>query len=261
MRKMKFNTIAELDDHLYDFKILFSYHSGKIENDKIKYHDTRDVFESGTVQGYTGDLKTLMEIQNQKICFEYLKSNIVEKKSMDLEFVKKVHYLLTRGTYDEYRYKVRQERPGEFKKHDYVTGVNEVGSPPEIVEDELKDLLSEIQNISDEQALVAGAYFHARFEHIHPFADGNGRVGRTLMNYYFMIHGIAPVIIHNEYKNLYYEVLEKYDLDEDLEPLKKFIEFEQENTWAKAKSQKLKGLSNFIEENEEQQEENDEMEM
>lgn len=250
MKKIPFITETELDHQLYDFKIIFAYHSGKIENDKITFHDTRDIFENGSVKGYTGDLKTLMEIQNQKICYEYIKPYIVKRKPIDLEFVKKVHYLLTRGTYDEFRYKVRQERPGEFKKHDYVTGVNEVGCPPEMVEDELKDLLLEIQNVSDEQALVAGAYFHARFENIHPFADGNGRVGRTLMNYYFMIHGIAPIVIHNEYKRLYYDVLEKYDVEEELEPLIKFIEFESEKTWTKCNDEKKKALSNFLEDNE-----------
>lgn len=136
------------------------------------------------MKGYSGDLKTLMEIQNQKICFDVLKSYILKKEPISIELLKRVHYLLTRGTYDEFRYTIRKERPGEFKKNDYVTGVNEVGSDPEEVASDVLSLLSEIKDISDENAFIAGVYFHARFENIHPFADGNGRVGRTLMNYY-----------------------------------------------------------------------------
>lgn len=259
MKNIHIKTIKDLDDLLYDFKILFSYHSGKIENERITYHDTRDIFENGTVKGYTGDLKTLMEIQNQKVCFDYLKPYIIEKKEIDIDLVKKVHYLLTKGTYDDFRYNVRHERPGDFKKHDYITGVNEVGSYPEDVEHDLEELLEEIRTTSEDQAFVAGIYFHARFENIHPFADGNGRVGRTLMNYYFMIHDISPVVIHNEFRQLYYEALEKYDLEEDLKPLKEFIEFEQEKTWNKKQVNLKKDLSQF--ENMDEETEQTELEM
>ena len=80
-------------------------------------------------------------------------------------------------------------------------------------------------------------------------------MGRTLMNYYFMIHGIAPIIIHNEYKRLYYDALEKYDVKEELEPLIKFIEFESDTTWTKCNDEKKKSLSNFLEENEKEERE------
>lgn len=53
MKKIPFTTEAELEHQLYDFKIIFAYHSGKIENDKITFHDTRDIFENGSVKGYS----------------------------------------------------------------------------------------------------------------------------------------------------------------------------------------------------------------
>lgn len=241
------NSIEDLEKSLYDFKILFAFHSNKIENNKIDFLDTRDIFEKGSVTGYTGDLRTLKTIENQVHCYNYLKAFIVDKKSLDIEFIKKIHYKLTRGTYDEVRYNVKEEKPGEFKKHDYITGVNEVGSSPENVEQDLMELLEEVNGYQGNDYFTVGVYLHAMFENIHPFADGNGRVGRTLMNYYFMIHNIAPVVIYNEDKKLYYEALEKFDSeDSDLEPLKKFIEYEQEKTWNKAKDSKKGGLSNFL---------------
>lgn len=126
---------------------------------------------------------------------------------MDLEFIKKVHYKLTRGTYDEYRYNVNKERAGEFKKHGYVTGINEVWSYPHEVESDLNDLLEEINSYKGNDYFTVEVYFHAMYENIHPFADGNGRVGRTLMNYYFMIHDIAPVVIYNDDRKEYYHAL------------------------------------------------------
>jgi len=81
--------------------------------------------------------------------------------------------------------------------------------------------------------LKAAAYFHARFEHIHPFADGNGLVGRTLMNYYLMTHNHPPLIVYNEDKRMYYECLQKYDETENLNPLYEFLKYETEKTWEK----------------------------
>ena len=80
---------------------------------------------------------------------------------------------------------------------------------------------------------MVAAYFHARFENIHPFADGNGRVGRTLLNYLNMINNIPPVIIYDEDKKYYYECLEKYDTDDDISSLEEFFEYEMERTWQK----------------------------
>lgn len=247
MRKIKIQSMDDFEKEFYDFKILFAYHSGKIENEKITYHNTRDIFDSGRVVSYTGDLKTLYEIENQKQCYEFLKPYILEKKAMDLDFIKKIHYKLTKGTYDEYRYHVNQERPGEFKKHDYVTGKNEVGSYPEDVEQDLIDLLEEINDEKFKNYFLGGIYFHAVFENIHPFADGNGRVGRTLMNYYFMIHDIAPVIIYNENKEAYYSALEKYDTQEEIKPLYNFITMQQEKTWERTVTEKNKSLTSFQE--------------
>ena len=63
--------------------------------------------------------------------------------------------------------------------------------------------------------------------------NGNGRVGRTLMNYYLMTHGHPPLIIFDDDKKLYFECLQKYDESEILEPLHGFLEYETEKTWEK----------------------------
>lgn len=247
VKHMSFCSLEEIDTRLYDFKILFAYHSNKIENERIDFHDTRDIFEKGSVTGYTGDLRTLFEIENQVHCYNYIKPLIVEKKDLNMECIKKIHYKLMKGTYDDIRYHERQERPGEFKKHDYVTGKHEVGSYPHEVTSDVQELLKEIKAYQGTDYFTVGVYLHAMFEHIHPFADNNGRAGRTLMNYYFMIHDIAPVIIYNEDKPAYYQALEAFDQeDSSLAPLKSFVEAEQAKTWSKKKSGGKKQLENFL---------------
>lgn len=242
----------DLDNYLQSFRILFAFHSGKIENEEVTYHDTREIFENGKVVNYTGSLRALIEQQNQKLCFEFLKEKIVSKESLSVELVKDIHQILTSGTYDERRFLVNKERPGEFKKHDYVTGVHEVGSAVEDVEQDMIDLISEVNEYRGEEILKVATYLHASFEYIHPFADGNGRVGRVLLNYYLMINNHPPLIVYEEDKRLYYECLQKYDENEDLEPLLEFLKYETEKTWENTLSltngdkQDRKGLSGYI---------------
>ncbi len=225
---------ADIDIYLDNFRILFAYNSGKIENTSVTYNDTKEIFENGRIIGYTGDVKALFEQTNQKLCYEALKKKIISKDPVSLPLIREIHMILTAGTYDERRFIVNEERPGEFKRHDYAVGVNDVGAAPEDVENELSELIEMINENSRKDPLRLGAYFHARFEYIHPFADGNGRTGRTLLNYLLMINGHPPMIIYDEDKRLYYEALAKYDTDEELSPLYEFLKYETEKTWKNA---------------------------
>jgi Fic family protein len=233
-RNWRVETEADIDRRLENFRVLFAYNSGKIENEAVTYNDTREIFENGRVLGYTGDTRTLFELSNQRVCYEFLKPKIAAKEPLTIALIKEIHGALTGGTYDERRYVERGERPGEFKKHDYVTGLAEVGSLPEDVESDLSELLDELAEYEEKDTLKVAAYFHARFEYIHPFADGNGRAGRTLLNYYLMIHGHPPVIIYDEDKHAYYDALARYDEAEDLEPMAAFLKQQTARTWEKS---------------------------
>jgi len=244
-------TALDLDKYLHSFRILFAYHSGKIENEDITWHDTREIFENGRVTGFSGNPRALFEQQNQKLCYEYLKEKFAAKAPMDLCLVREVHRMLTAGTYDERRYIEKGERPGEFKRHDYVAGIHEVGAAPEDAEREVAELLAEVNAYEGPEVLKAAAYFHAKFEHIHPFADGNGRVGRTLLNYYLMTRKHPPLIVDEEDRRQYFAALQKYDEDEDLEPLCQFLKAAVGKTWARTaaaadgEKQERKALKDF----------------
>ena len=233
-RNWRVNTEAEIDRYLENFRILFAYNSAKIENIAITYNDTREIFENGRVLNYSGEPRTLFELSNQKNCYNFLKPKLAVKEPITIALVRETHAVLTGGTYDQRRYIEQGERPGEFKKHDYVTGLKEVGSLPEDVESDLTELLSELDGFESKDILKAAAYFHARFEYIHPFADGNGRVGRTLLNYFLMIHNHPPLIIHDEEKTDYYNALAAYDNSEDIEPMTNYLKQQAERTWEKA---------------------------
>lgn len=232
MEKTEYKNANELASVLSSYSINFSYNSGKIENDEITYHDTREVFDKDGVTSYTGSTKTLFEIQNSKAAYERMLSAFDDKQIVDEEFLKEIQMILTNGTYDERRYQIG-ERPGEHKHHDYVTGKNKVGASVEDVQEEVCELLDELIDIDDKNALVVAAYFHAKFENIHPFSDGNGRVGRLLMNYILLIHNYPPITIYEEDRKEYYDALEKFDEELELNSLIDFLKLQLVKTWEK----------------------------
>ena len=230
-------TEADIDRCLENFRILFAYNSCKIENDAISYKDMREIFENGRVLNYSGIPRTLFELSNQKTCYDFLKPKLAGREPISVALIKETHGVLTSGTYDERRFIEQGERPGEFKKYDYVTGLAEVGSFPEDVESDLAELLSELNEYEGKDILKAAAYFHARFEYIHPFADGNGRIGRAMLNYFLMINNHPPLIIHDEDKSAYYDALAAYDNSENVEPMTVFLKQQAERTWEKTLEQ------------------------
>lgn len=225
-------TDAELSEALNGHSISFAYHSGKIENDNITYHDTREIFDHDGVTSYTGDLRTLFEIRNSRDAYEFFLTAFNEKHALNEVFIKELQRLLTQNTYDMRRWQLG-ERPGEYKHHDFVTGKEEIGAAPEDVQEEIAELLLELEDISDRNALTAAAYFHAKFENIHPFADGNGRTGRLAMNYFLVNHNHPPITIHEEDRESYYAALEAWDSEQNLNPLRDFLRSQTEKTWEK----------------------------
>lgn len=227
------SSVNDLQKYLDNFRILFAYNSGRIENDEINYHDTREIFENGKVLNYTGNTRTLFEQQNQKTCYDFLIHKVVKKEPLSIELIQEIHRILTCGTYHEQRFIMNNERPGEFKKHDYITGVYVVGSSCEHVLEDMTNLINEVNSYMGKDILKAATYLHAKFEYIHPFADGNGRIGRTILNYYLMINNHPPLIVYDEDKYEYYNSLQEYDKTESLTSLFNFFKKETIKTWKK----------------------------
>ena len=221
----------QLASALVDYRVRFAYNSGNIENPELTYHDTHDVFEDGRVRSFTGDPRTLFEIQNLKNCHELILDAFDKRRPVDEGFVLEVHHTLTVGTYDERRWRAG-ERPGTYKVGDYVVGAGDVGATPSEVSGEVKALLAEVGGAPTGNELTVAAYFHAVFESIHPFADGNGRVGREIMNYLLLLRNHPPIIVFETDCMGYYGAIETWNIEHDLEPMKTFLKAEAIRTWA-----------------------------
>lgn len=100
-RSRPLNSPADVDTVLDNFRVLFAYNSNKIENPDTTYHDTREIFQNGRVTGYTGELRTLFEIQNQKNCYGFLRDKIASREPVTPDLIKETHRILMAGCYDE----------------------------------------------------------------------------------------------------------------------------------------------------------------
>lgn len=210
------------EEEIRDFDILFAYHSNAIGNPQITYQATKEIYETGSVKNYTGDLRTLIEIENQKYLMEFLSVKSANKEPLSVELVKDVHRKLMDRCYDDDIYR-EGERAGAFKKD--ACGVRE----------ELEDVCATVKQEEGGDVLRAVAYFHLNFEKIRPFADGNGRVGGVLMNYYLMIHNYPPVIIFLEDKDRYFQELYTFDATGKVEGFIDFLKDQAVKTWEACK--------------------------
>ena len=182
-----------------------TYNSNHIEGSRLTHDQTRYIYETNTI-GIVDEavrVDDIIETTNHFRCIDF----IIDKANANLSetLIKQLHYLLKSGTSDS--------RKDWFAVGEYKKLPNEVGgmdtTMPEDVAREIKSLLSwynAIENITLEDIID----FHVRFEKIHPFQDGNGRVGRLIMFKECLKNNIVPFIIDENHKLFYYRGLKEW---------------------------------------------------
>lgn len=220
-------------DLLDKFFLKFSYSSNKIENSETRLNDVKAVFKGEKVIDFKGNKKTLKEIENHRdLCKNILKICVENNAKLSLSLIKKFHYYLMKGCLTK-ELLMKGERPGEFKKCDYVIGLHDVGVLPLEVEENLNSLIDEVNEveINENNALKVVSYFHCWFESIHPFADGNGRAGRMIFNYLLIGNNLPPIIIFESCGNDYYLVLEYFNETQEIDKMINFLDYQVYKTW------------------------------
>ena len=186
-------------------QIELTYNSNHIEGSRLTHDQTRYIFETNTV-GITNDnvnVDDIVETTNHFRCIDIIIENAAN--TLTEGFIKQLHRVLKNGTSDS--------RRSWFAVGDYKRLPNEVGGRyttlPENVAEEIKDLLSSY-NAKKTKALEDILDFHYRFERIHPFQDGNGRVGRLILFKECLRNNIVPFIIDEDLKMFYYRGLAEW---------------------------------------------------
>ena len=211
-KKIKNALIRQKENNLsgnlyYKTQIDFAYNTNHIEGSTITPDETESIYETGTIltsEDKVIVIKDITETKNHFTLFKYMLDTINEPLSEDM--IKKYHVILKNGTVDD------SDREwfnvGEYKKLKNFVGNIETSLPSDVPLD-MKNLISWYNDIKNKTILDI-IDFHVRFEKIHPFQDGNGRVGRMIMFRECLYNNIVPFYIEDRNKSFYIRGLKEY---------------------------------------------------
>ena len=190
----------------------FAYNTNHIEGSTITPDETASIYETGTILTSSDKvivLKDATEVKNHFTLFKYMLDTIEEKLSEDM--IKKFHFILKEGTLTD------EEKEwfvvGNYKKKKNFVGNITTSLPSEVAKD-MQNLLNWYEKI-DNKRVEDIIEFHVRFESIHPFQDGNGRVGRMIMFRECLYNDIMPFYIEYENKDFYIRGIKEYQVNNE----------------------------------------------
>ena len=190
-------------------QIDLTYNSNHMEGCRLTHDQTRYIFETNTI-GIEHDVLNVDDVIETANHFRCIDTIIVQGNlTLTESFIKNLHGILKAGSSDS--------RKDWFAVGDYKKMPNEVGGMktvfPEEVQKKMKELLFKYNQI-EKKTLKDILCFHVKFERIHPFQDGNGRVGRLIMFKECLKYNIVPFIIEDDLKMFYYRGLKEWDKEE-----------------------------------------------
>lgn len=189
------------------------YNSNAIENSTLTLEETEEILIRGQIQRDT-EVREVYEAKNLARAMELLLEN--PQQNLTVELILALHHILLTGINDHFA--------GRFRAGDeWVRVGTHIGANPDFVNKMMHELVQNY-NKDEREFLAKIAYFHAEFENIHPFGDGNGRIGRVILNQQLMRLGWPPIIVPAKEKHKeYYPALEKYERENDFSDLQEYI--------------------------------------
>lgn len=189
----------------HELQVRMTYNSNHIEGSKLSEDQTRLIFETNTVDVGEGiPVDDIIETVNHFRAIDYVIDHAEEPLTEDI--IKELHRILKQSTKDS---TLSWFAVGDYKKRANVVGGRETAKPKDVPA-RMKALLSDYEFL-DSVSIENVIEFHYNFERIHPFQDGNGRVGRLIALKECLRHGIVPFIIEDSKKMFYYRGLSEWE--------------------------------------------------
>ncbi len=197
------------NDYLDDLLVRTAHHSTAIEGNPLTQGEVKSILIDGYIPRAM-NLRELNEVINYKSFMQSIRDNLDNLPPLSLELIKKIHFLLCQNAIDGVA--------GTFKTiPNMIIGASFTPTQPYMVITELQEwilnLEAQLESQAKEGIIEAICRQHIAFEHIHPFSDGNGRVGRALMVYICLQKGIAPIVVTKEDKAEYISYLNTEDVN------------------------------------------------
>ena len=196
---------AKISGGLYhELQVRMTYNSNHIEGSRLSEAQTRLIFETNTIDAGDGiSVDDILETVHHFRTIDYVID--VAEEELSEEIIKHLHYILKHDTADS---RLSWFAVGDYKKRANMVGGRETAKPKDVPR-RIKDLL-EVYNAKKDVTIDDVIALHADFEYIHPFQDGNGRVGRLISLKECLRHKITPFIIEDSKKAFYYRGLSEW---------------------------------------------------
>ena len=178
------------------------YNSNAIENSTLTLEETEKILLQIDLDRYISE-REIFEAKNLARVVSYIDTKAKDQE-LNLELILTLHKMLLTN--------IRDEVAGRFRRDgEWVKVANHIAPDSKVVVEQLEKMLTKYRTASYENIIKRIALLHLTFEHIHPFVDGNGRIGRVINNYLLIREGFVPVNIKFIDRKMYYEAFKEFD--------------------------------------------------
>lgn len=178
------------------------YNSNAIENSTLSLEETEKILLQIDLDRFITE-REMFETKNLARVVNYISNNAKEKE-LNLDMILFLHKMLLSN--------IRDDVAGRFRvKDEWVKVANHIAVDPKFVVEKLEEMMVQYHSSSQENIIKRIARLHLSFENIHPFVDGNGRIGRVINNYLFIREGFVPINIKFIDRKLYYQAFKEFD--------------------------------------------------
>lgn len=204
---------AARDNYSAVFEVEYTHNSTAIEGNTLTLMETKLLLEDKLSVGGK-ELREIYEVVNHNKAFSYVSGRVAEKLPLDEKAIKDIHAMLMDNIMVG----------GVYRNVDvYISGAQHTPPSPGEMYRQIKNFYIDLQADGRGNSIETAAWGHAEFVKIHPFADGNGRTSRLIMNYLLMSGGYLPISVPKESRLKYFECLEEYAIHGDLSMFVSFI--------------------------------------
>lgn len=189
----------------HKLQIDFAYNSNHIEGSKLSYDQMRYIYETGTIDAKNTPVNDIIETVNHFRCFDYVLDTL--SQTLTEEYIKRLHKMLKSSVLADEDFIVI----GDYKSEANIVGEIKMAAPDEVA-NRMKKLLD--RHYGKQMSFYDIVSFHAEYEKIHPFYDGNGRTGRLIMLKQCLENNIVPFNIDEHHKMYYYMGLKEWQTEE-----------------------------------------------
>ncbi|PAF44475.1 Fic family protein [Helicobacter sp. 11S02596-1] len=223
MKKLSELSLLEREELFKTLRVNITHHSNAIEGTTLTYGETKQLLENGITAPNKRMDEQLVILGFAQAYDMVIREASNTNKLLDTSFIKDLHYLIFSNAYKITPNFIRKPIGAYRTENVSIAGCNIKLSLPSQIAQNLENLLFRFK--SHTMDLNAIAEFHAMYEQIHPFSDGNGRTGRLIMSFQCIQNDLIPPLIENEKRSEYLECLSHVQTQGDLEPFVQFLKY------------------------------------